>query len=58
MHTHCPCPNTGCSRFGNCRTCREFHERVGSPVYCDKTQVDFRPNTSGVNLMDYAACAG
>ncbi len=58
MNTHCPCPNTGCRRYGNCEACREFHASVNSPEYCRQTSRVSPQASGGVNLMDYAACAG
>ena len=58
MNTSCPCPNTECRRHGNCTECRSFHERVKTPVYCEKISDTPRDHTGGVNLLDYAACAG
>ncbi len=55
MNTHCPCPNTGCRRYGNCEACREFHASVNSPEYCRQTSRVSPQASGGINLMDYAA---
>lgn len=54
----CPCPLTMCRRYGNCAECRDFHRRVNTPPYCDRMKGVRSGSGSGVNLMDYAACAG
>ena len=48
MNSNCPCP-LECERHGDCVACRKFHELLG------KGQAG---PAMGVNLMDYAACAG
>jgi hypothetical protein len=59
MNSNCPCP-LECERHGDCVACRKFHELLGEHVYCEKEllgKVQAGPSM-GVNLMDYAACAG
>ncbi|MCK5036288.1 MAG: hypothetical protein KAS73_10375 [Candidatus Sabulitectum sp.] len=58
MKTTCPCPNTSCRRYGNCVECRDFHRRTKSRTYCDRISGAVRMSSTGINLMDYAACAG
>ncbi len=58
LKTNCPCPNTSCSRYGNCVECRAFHKQTHSATYCDRISGKARINSEGINLMDYAACAG